>query len=45
MVKFVVRADPNPFNRVSETNAYGTILVIHAHGPNVFAAPEFFETK
>ena len=45
MVKFVVRADLNPFHRVSETNANGTILVIHAHRPNVSAAPEFFETK
>ena len=45
IVELVVRADPNPFNRVTGAHAHGAILFADTNRPDVTAALKFFETQ
>ena len=45
IVKLVVRADPNPLNRVAGTHTHGAILFVDANLPDVTATLKLFETK
>ncbi len=38
-------ADPYPDNNVASTLAYGPILLIDSHRPNVFVSTQLFESK
>jgi hypothetical protein len=45
LVEFVVRADPNPFNRVAGAHTHRPILFSNADGPDVAAPLQFLETQ
>src|ERR1035441_3239562 len=44
-VEVVMRADPNPDNRVAAAFPDGAVLLIDAHGPEVLVASKLLETQ
>ena len=45
IVKLVVRANPNPFNRAAGTHTHGAVLFADADRPDCTAALKFFEAQ
>jgi hypothetical protein len=45
IIELVVRADPNPFNRIAGAHAHGAILFVDANRPDVTDALKFFEAQ